>query len=206
MEIPNLGGTFLSLEHFPRTPGTGVSLAGLAHDGLAVHPALILGFCFVTKVCGVAVPTLDFSIVAIVEGGGIQAGATVVTTQTVFVVRSGLGLDPLNLEDFSLASDTGILISNLRLSLAFLPEVVLTAGTVELPVANLAVDLVIRTLDTVEVVKLSLTLQAGETFLRIYINKGGINSIYISPQVFLESLIDVLVSKFGKYFYLCISL
>ena len=206
MEISNLGGTFLSLEHFPRTPGTGVSLAGLAHDGLAVHPALILGFCLVTKVCGVAVPTLDFSIVAIVEGGGIQAGATVVTTHAVFVIRPSLGLDPLHLEDFPLAPHTGVLISLLGLGLAFLPEVVLTAGSVELPVANLTVDFVIRTLDTVEVVKLSLTLQAGETFLRFYINKGAINSIYISPQVFLESLIDVLVSKFGKYFYLCISL
>ena len=206
MEIPNLGGTFLSLEDFPRTPGTGVSLAGLAHDGLAVHPALILGFCFVTKVCGVAVPTLDFSIVAIVEGGGIQAGATVVATHAVFVIRPSLGLDPLHLEDFPLAPHTGVLISLLGLGLAFLPEVVLTAGSVELPVANLTVDFVIRTLDTVEVVKLSLTLQAGETFLRFYINKGAINSIYISPQVFLISLIDVLVSKFGKYFYLCISL
>ena len=122
------------------------------------------------------------------------------------MVGSRLGLDPLHLEDLPSAADTGVLISLLGLGLAFLPEVVLTAGSVELPVANLTVDFVIRTLDTVEVVKLSLTLQAGETFLRFYINKGAINSIYISPQVFLISLIDVLVSKFGKYFYLCISL
>ena len=114
-----------------------------------------------TEVCGVAVPTLNFSIVAIVEGGGVQGGATVATAQTVFVVGPGLGLDPLHLEDFPLAPHTGILISLLRLRLAFLPEVVLAAGAVELPVANLTVDLVIRTLDTVEIVKLSLALQAG---------------------------------------------
>ena len=178
MEISNLGRTFLSFEDFPRAPGAGVGLTRLTHDGLAVHPALILGLGLVTEVCGVAVPTLNFSIVAIVEGGGIQGCSTVVTAQTVFVIRPGLGLDPLHLEDFPLAPHTGILISLLGLRLAFLPEVVLTAGTVELPVANLAVDLVIRTLDTVEVVKLSLTLQTVKAFLRIYINKQRIISIY----------------------------
>ena len=185
MEIPNLGRTFFSFEDFPRTPGAGVSIASLPHDGLAVHPALILGFCFVAEVCCVAVPTLDFSIVAIVEGGGIQAGATVVATHAVFVIRPSLGLDPLHLEDFPLAPHTGVLISLLGLGLAFLPEVVLTAGTVELPVANLAVDLVVRTLDTVEVVKLGLTLQTGKAFLRIYINKQGI--ISSPPQYFSRS-------------------
>ena len=182
MEISNLGRTFLSLEDFPRAPGAGVSIASLPHDGLAVHPALILGFCFVAEVGSVALPTLDFSIVAIVEGGGIQGGSTVVTTQTVFVVRPSLGLDPLHLEDFPLAPHTGVLIALLSLRLALLPEVVLTAGTVELPVANLAVDLVIRTLDTVEVVELSLTLQTVKAFLRIYINKQRI--ISISSSVF----------------------
>ena len=176
MEIPNLGRTFFSFEDFPRTPGAGVSIASLPHDGLAVHPALILGFCFVAEVCGVAVPTLDFSIVAIVEGGGIQCGATVVTTQAVFVIRPGLGLDPLHLEDLPLAPHTGVLVPLLSLGLTFLPEVVLTSRTVGLPLANLAVDLVLRTLDTVEVVKLGLTPQRDKAFLRIYLNKQGIIS------------------------------
>ena len=196
MEIPNLSGTFLSLEDFPRTPGTGVSLASLAHDGLAVHPALILGLGLVTEVCGVAVPTLNFSIVAIVEGGGIQAGATVVATHAVFVIRPSLGLDPLHLEDFPLAPHTGVLISLLGLGLAFLPEVVLTAGSVELPVANLTVDFVIRTLDTVEVVQLSLAFQTGKAFLRIYINKQRIISVY-SPVFPRSSLVDILILRFG---------
>ena len=101
MEIPNLGRTFLSFEDFSRAPGAGVCLTRLTHDGLAVHPALILGLGLVTEVCGVAVPALNFSIVAIVEGGGIQCGATVVTTQTVLVRRIHL---PLHLEDFPLAT------------------------------------------------------------------------------------------------------
>ena len=174
MEIPNLGRTFLSFEDFPRASRAGVGIASIAHDGLAVHPALILGFCLVAEVCSVAVATLYFSIVAIVEGGGIQCGATVVTTQAVFVIRPGLGLDPLHLEDFPLAPHTGVLVPLLSLRLTFLAEVVLTAGTVELPVANLAVDLVVRSLDTVEVVKLGLTLQTVKAFLRIYINKQRI--------------------------------
>ena len=80
---------------------------------------------------------------------------------------------------------TNVLVSLLSLGLTFLPEVVLAAGTVELPVANLAVDLVVRTLDTVEVVKLGLTLQTGKAFLRIYINKQGI--ISSPPQYFSRS-------------------
>ena len=170
VEIPNLRRTFLSFEDFPRAPRAGVGIASLAHDGLAVHPALVLGLCLVAEVCCVAVPTLDLSIVPIVEGGGVQCGATVVTAQTVFVVGPGLGLDPLHLEDFPPAPHTGVLVPLLGLRLAFLPEVVLPAGAVELAVANLAVDLVVRALDTVEVVKLSLTLQTVEAFLRSHIN------------------------------------
>ena len=115
------------------------------------------------------------------------------------MVRPGLGLDPLNLEDFTLASHTGILISGLSFSLAFLPEVVLTARTVELSVANLAVDLVIRTLDTVEIVKLSLALQAGEAFLRIYINKLGVISITL--QYFLGAITNFVKKLFFIYVF-----
>ena len=105
--------------------------------------------------------------------------------ETVFMVRPGLGLDPLHLEDLPPAPDTGVLVPILSLRLTLLPEVVLAARTVELLVTNLAVDLVIRSLDTVEVVQLGLTLEASEAPLVVEATLGdhllGLEDLPVAP-------------------------
>ena len=106
------------------------------------------------------------------------------------MVWPSLGLDPLHLKDLPPAADTGVLISLLRLRLTLLPVVVLPPGAVELLVADLAVDLVIRPLDTVEVVQLGFTLQASEAPLVVKAALGdhllGLEDFSIAPAASLS--------------------
>ena len=105
------------------------------------------------------------------------------------MVWPSLGLDPLHLKDLPPAADTGVLISLLRLRLTLLPVVVLPPGAVELLVADLAVDLVIRPLDTVEVVQLGLTLEAIEAPLVVEAALGdhllGLKDLPVAPAASL---------------------
>ena len=72
----------------------------------------------------------------------------------------------------SLAPDARLWIVLFCVDLCLVSVVVLTPGTPEPEVTDLAVDVVVRTLDAVEVVELAATLDAGKTLLVVEATLG----------------------------------
>ena len=115
--LAHLCGALLSLEHLAVTTGAGVGVPLLPHDGLAVHPSLVLGLCLVAEAAGVAVPTVDLAVGAVEEGGGVESSVTLEAAHAVLVEGAGLGRDPLGLKHLALAADAGVGVVVLTLHL-----------------------------------------------------------------------------------------
>jgi len=166
VEGSHLGGTLLCLEDLARAARTGIGVASSAHDRLRIHPALVvrLGSMAVQHSIAVAAEYFAFGTV---EEGRVQAGMALKAGKAVLVVGAALGIHPLGLEDLVLAPEASILIGLLCGEGCLVPILVATAWSVMTAITDLAVDLVVRTLDGEEVVQLMATLDAGKAFLVI---------------------------------------
>ena len=88
------------------------------------------------------------------------------------MIGTSLGHDPLHLKTLSSAPHTRVLVSIFRLRLTLLSKVILASRTMIFTIADLAVDLIIRTLDAVEIVNGGLALDTRETLLMIQSSLG----------------------------------
>ena len=169
---PNLSPTLLGLKDLACTARTGVRVPVPAHDGLGVRPSQSIRPGPVTKVGRVAVTTEYLTFWTIVESRSIQSPTALGTAHTILVIGTRLGHYPLNLEHFPPAPDTCVLIRVVRLRLTFFSEIIFPSWTVIFSVANFAINLIIRTLNTVEIINLFFALQASKTFLMIQSSLG----------------------------------
>ena len=93
--------TFLRLEDLALAAWAAVRLPGAPHDGLGIHPALVLRLSAVAELDSVTVPAEDLPVRSVEESGGVKRAATVGAAQAILVVRTRLGIDPLRLKHFA---------------------------------------------------------------------------------------------------------
>ena len=113
---------------------------------------------------GIAVPAEDLTLGA-VEEGSVQAAVTLEAGEAVLVVGATLGHHPLRLKDLGLAAKAGILIRLVCGKGCLVSKLVASARPIVATVADFAVDLIVRALNSQEVVQLVTTFDAGKAFL-----------------------------------------
>jgi len=145
VEWPHLSGAFLRLEDFASTARAGVRVALLSQDRLRVHPALVLRLRLVAVAVGVAVLTEHLPLRTIEEGGCVEQASALEAVEAVLVEGPRLGRDALRLVNLPTTSDTRVSVTFFAFNLVLLAIFILSSWTPELSIANLAIDVIIRT-------------------------------------------------------------